>query len=107
MIWNVADGSQAEALGGHAGPVRSIAFSPDGLLVVTASNDRTARVWEATTATGNRVTELRGHTRPVTTIVFATNPAVTPGTSMVVTASDDRTARIWDASSGSLLQKLT
>ena len=32
---------------GHQDPVCSAAFSPDGLRIVTASADRTARIWDA------------------------------------------------------------
>ena len=37
----------------------SAAFSPDGTRIVTASDDSTARVWDA--ATGKELTILRGH----------------------------------------------
>ena len=40
--------------------VNSAAFSPDGKRVVTASGDKTARVWDA--ATGKLLTSLQGHT---------------------------------------------
>jgi WD40 repeat protein len=43
--------------------VNSAAFSPDGTRVVTASDDKTARVWDATT--GKLVAVLRGHTAPI------------------------------------------
>ena len=46
-------------LKGHSGPVASAAFSPDGKLVVTASADMTARVWDA--ATGKTTAILSGH----------------------------------------------
>lgn len=35
--------------GSHAAPVRAIAISPDQSLVVTASDDKTGRIWDATT----------------------------------------------------------
>jgi WD40 repeat protein len=38
-------GKEIAVLKGHAGPVKSAAFSGDGKRVVTASSDNTARIW--------------------------------------------------------------
>ncbi|HYT47911.1 MAG TPA: TIR domain-containing protein, partial [Burkholderiales bacterium] len=77
--------------GGHEGPVNSAAFSPDGSRIVTASTDRTARIWDA--ASGKEIAVLRGHEDTVISAAFS------PDGSRIVTASGDRTARIWDAAS--------
>ena len=74
---------------GHGQFVHSAAFSPDGTRVVTASNDNTARVWDA--ATGAGLAELKGHGGIVNSAAFSTD-----GT-RVVTASNDN-ARVWDIS---------
>jgi WD40 repeat protein len=73
----------------HAGPVRSASFSPDGTRIVTASEDQTARIWDA--ATGQPVGEPMRHQGVVNTASFG------PDGSRIVTASADRTARLWDA----------
>jgi hypothetical protein len=62
-------------------------FSADGARVVTASADKTARVWDATT--GVALAVLRGHTDQLVGASFS------PDGSRVVTASVDRTGRIW------------
>jgi hypothetical protein len=77
------------ALGSHDGEVNSAAFNPDGSHIVTASADKTARIWDAVTA--NEIAVLRGHNS------FVTSAAFSPDGSRIVTASDDNTARIWDA----------
>jgi energy-coupling factor transporter ATP-binding protein EcfA2 len=78
--------------GGHEGRVYSAAFSPDGSRIVTASEDKTARIWDA--ASGNEIAVLRGHGNWVRSAAFS------PDGSRIVAASDDLTARIWDAASG-------
>ena len=67
----------------------SAAFSPDGSRIVTASEDKTARIWDA--ATAKEIAVLRGHESSVTSAAFS------PDGSRIVTASEDKTARIWDA----------
>jgi WD40 repeat protein len=78
----------------HTGSVNSAGFSPDGARVVTASVDRTSRVWTA--ADGTLRVELKGHADSVHSAVFS------PDGARVVTASFDRTARVWNAADGTL-----
>jgi WD40 repeat protein len=72
--------------------VSSGAFSPDGPRIVTASQDGTARIWDA--VSGRVIAGLRGHARPVLSAAFS------PDGSRIVTASQDRTARMWDVATG-------
>ena len=37
-------------LAGHTGVVYSVAFSPDGNLVVSGSDDKTVKIWDTETA---------------------------------------------------------
>ena len=78
---------------GHDDAVSSAAFSPDGTRIVTASYDKTARVWDA--ATGQPIGEpLKGHESAVMSAAFS------PDGKRIVTASEDNTARVWDAATG-------
>ena len=44
-IWSVQTGQLLDQLAGHEGPVSSLAFAPNGGLLVSGSWDRTARLW--------------------------------------------------------------
>ena len=79
--------------------VLSAAFSPDGRRIVTASEDQTARIWDADTAKPLAV--LSGHRGPVRIAAFS------PDGRRIVTASLDETAHIWDAASGMQLAVLS
>jgi eukaryotic-like serine/threonine-protein kinase len=76
----------------HEQEVYSAEFSPDGLRVVTACIDKTARVWDA--RTGQPLIEPLRHEGPVLSAQFS------PDGQRVVTASGDKTARVWDARTG-------
>ena len=78
----------------HDKSVLAASFSPDGRWVVTASDDQTARVWEA--ASGRPVGEPLRHDGVVNAASFS------PDGRWVVTASLDQTARVWEAASGVL-----
>jgi len=47
----------------------SAAFSGDGKRVVTASDDRTARIWDA--ESGKEIAVVKGHTGPVSSADFS------------------------------------
>ena len=86
-------------LRGHEGGVTAASFSPDGTRIVTASADKSARVWDA--ATGKELVALRGHASAVTAASFSPD-----GTRIVTAGFDDGTARVWDAANGKELAVL-
>ena len=71
------------------------AYSPDGTRIVTASTDKTARIWDA--RTGVQLAVLSGH-MPASWV-----PLILADGTRIVTASADKTARIWDARTGAQL----
>jgi WD40 repeat protein len=85
-----SDGSTVE-LTGHHGTVTSVAFSPDGKRVVTASRDHDARIWDA--GSGAPLAVLRGHFAVVSDARFS------PDGRWVVTAGP-MTAGLWSSSGG-------
>ncbi len=84
-------------LSGHTGSVESAAFSPDGQRVVTASSDKTARVWDVTT--GKELARFLQQDS-------VSSAAFSPDGQRVGTASFDQTARVWDATTGKELLQL-
>jgi WD40 repeat protein len=83
---------------GHTAYVRSFSFNKDASLMVTASDDGTARVWNTTT--GQTVGKLEGHTDAVNSATFSGDGK------FIVTASNDKTVKIWDAASFALVRNV-
>ncbi len=77
---------------GHKGGVNGCAVSPSGDWIVSASDDKTLKVWDAQTGEG-RLT-LRGHEGNVK------GCAVSPSGDWIVSASNDKTLKVWDAQTG-------
>jgi WD40 repeat protein len=93
-----ASDAQVTVLSGHDNVVTHTAYSPDGLRIVTASDDGTARIWDA--GTGIQLAVLADHG---TAFAWA---AYSPDGTRIVTASSDRTVRVWDAGTGAIINTL-
>jgi eukaryotic-like serine/threonine-protein kinase len=86
-------------LSGHTGRVRSLDYSPDGKHIVTASEDKTARIWDA--VIGIQQATLRGHQAPIYTAAYSSDG------SRIATTSSDGTVRIWDAQSAAEIRAIS
>ncbi|WP_437537469.1 AAA family ATPase [Sorangium sp. So ce726] len=85
-------------LEGHTNPVLDVAVTSDGRFAVSASFDKTLKVWDL--ATGQLLRTLEGHTDPVLDVV------VTSDSHFAVSASEDKTLKVWDLATGKLLRTL-
>lgn len=87
-VWSADGSGEPRLLSGHTLPVVSAAWSPDGKHIVTASGDKSARVWSADGELERIFTE---HERAVAFADWS------PDGKRIVTAADDSTARVWNA----------
>jgi len=76
--------------------VNSVAFSSDGRQIVSGSDDKTIKLWDA--STGSLIRTFSGHTYFVTSVAFS------PDGRQIVSGSNEGTIKLWDASTGSLIR---
>ena len=85
----------SKAFKGHTGGIRTVAVTPDSMIIISGSDDCTLRVWEMNS--GKCLDTLEGHTYGVLSV------AVTPDGKRAVSGSDDTTVRVWELRSGRCL----
>jgi WD40 repeat protein len=78
----------------HQDVVYDAVFSPDGAQILTASWDKTAKLWDAASL---KLIASFAHQDVVVAAVFS------PDGARILTASWDKTAKLWDAVSGKLI----
>lgn len=82
----------------HYSSVNSAQFNKEGDLIITASKDSLARIWNSNN--GVEIFKLAGHTG------FVNSAAFDPFDVYAVTASNDSTAIIWNVKTGDSLRTL-
>src|SRR5262249_20912691 len=90
-VWDVSTKTELRALRGHADWVSTVAFAPNGQNILSASVDKTVKVWEL--SSGETAKPI-GHSRRLNTI------AVSADGRWGASGSEDKTIKVWDAAAG-------
>ncbi len=98
-LWSWPERKRLRQLEGHDDVVYAAEWLGDGKTIVTASADRTVRVWDS--ATGELRATLTGHSGPVLCL------AVAPDGKLICSGSADQTIRVWDTSNWQLVRAMT
>jgi WD40 repeat protein/Flp pilus assembly protein TadD len=92
FYWQRTMSSAHITLKGHTDSVLSVAFSPDGRRIASASWDGTVKVWD--TSAGQEIRTLVGHTGEVWNVAYG------PDGHHLASASSDGTVKLWDTAAG-------
>ncbi|HKV40632.1 MAG TPA: WD40 repeat domain-containing protein, partial [Blastocatellia bacterium] len=85
-LWRLCHGDLAAFR--HSSPVNSVAFSPDGKILATGTQDSAVTLWDV--ASRKQAGRLVGHTESVNSVAFS------PDGRILASASSDRTVKLWE-----------
>ncbi|TWT05033.1 WD40 repeat domain-containing protein [Reyranella sp. CPCC 100927] len=98
ILREIDTGRTVRSFKGHRGPVISVAVSADGRRIVSGSEDRTMKLWDATS--GALLRSFDDHTNAVYAVVTSGDGQ------RLVSAGDKATVVIWDAASGKTVRTI-
>jgi WD40 repeat protein len=94
ILWNIErEGGSPTFLKQHQGSVRSVAFSPDGLMLASGSTDATIRLWDIRTLDSSQPRVLNSKSRARVRAV-----AFSPDGRFLAAACEDGAIRLWNLS---------
>ena len=96
-LYQVSDGALVRSLTGHADSIKSLAFSREGTLLASGSEDRTIKIYQVSDGALQRT--LADHTDAVTSVAFSPDET-SPDGILLASGSLDRSVRLWRVSDG-------
>jgi WD40 repeat protein len=101
QLWSVPDGQMIGSLEGHTSMVDSVAFSPDGRMLVSGgTSDLSVKVWDLRSRTA--IQTLKGHKGFVENVFFTSD-----GRHIFSNSDSDQSYKIWDLDRGTASQPVT
>ena len=98
-IWNNTSGDELIQLDGHEAAVNDLAFTSDGLVLVSGSDDGTARAWQPFLGAQIGIYDS-AHEGPVSAV------AVTGDGSRIITGDEAGTIRVFNSSNSAIEQSV-
>ena len=98
-LWDIRNGELLKTLEGHTDYVKSIAFTANGEILASTSNDKTIKLWSA--QNGELLHTLEGGRNNVSSLRFSPN-----GDTIASASYYDDSVKLWDTNSGELLHTL-
>jgi len=91
-LWDIQTGRSLRTPEGHSDNINSVAWSPDGQILASGSDDQTIRLWDI--QTGRYLRTLKGHSSYVASIAWS------PDGKTLASNSGDKTIRLWNPDTG-------
>lgn len=97
-LWSFPEGNLLKKLEGHSGKVNALLVSPNGKILVSASNDNSIKLW--TLPEGNLLKTIKGHFNGVNVLSIGIDGQI------LISGSQDKKIKLWSFPQGDLLKTL-